>query len=150
MIKKQYPLDPATYDFKIRTDVQLRFNDIDGYGHANNSSLQAFFDLGRSDYLKAICGEDFYEQERVLLVVSYATDFYKQVRFTDRIEVRTATYRIGNKSIGMLMTIVNKETEEICVVCDSVMAGYDKAADASCAVSPEWREKIAALEGHSF
>ena len=64
MIKKQYPLDIQSYDFKISTPVQLRFNDLDGYGHANNSSMQAFFDLGRAAYLQEACGSDFYKSNK--------------------------------------------------------------------------------------
>ena len=35
MIKKQYPIDIENYPYKVKADIQLRFNDLDGYGHAN-------------------------------------------------------------------------------------------------------------------
>ncbi len=147
MIKKQYPLDIQSYNFKISTPVQLRFNDLDGYGHANNSSMQAFFDLGRAAYLQEACGSDFYKSNKTLLVVSYSTDFYRQVHLEDHVEVRVAVYRIGNKSISMLMTIVNLDNGEICAVSDSVMSGFDKETQGSCSILPQWRSKMEQIEG---
>lgn len=150
MVKKEYPVDVINYPFKVRADVQMRFNDLDGYGHANNSSMQAFFDIGRAAYLRECCGDDFYKGDSTMLVVSYATDFLQQVRLEDRIEVRVAVYRIGYKSISMIMVMVNKDSGEICAVSDSVMSGFSKRTQASIPILERWRERISEIEGKKF
>ncbi len=150
MIKKQYPIDVVNYPFKVKTDIQLRFNDLDGYGHANNSSMQAFFDIGRAEYLRECCGVDFYKGDSTMLVVSYSTDFLQQVHLEDNIEVRVAVYRIGYKSISMIMALVNKNTGNVCAVSDSVMSGFSKRTQASIPILERWKEKIAQIEGKQF
>lgn len=150
MIKKQYPIDVVNYPYKIKTDIQLRFNDLDGYGHANNSSMQAFFDIGRAEYLRECCGVDFYKGDSTMLVVSYSTDFLQQVHLEDRIEVRVAVYRIGYKSISMIMALVNKDTGHVCAVSDSVMSGFSKRTQASIPILERWKVKIAQIEGKQF
>ncbi|MBQ2321538.1 MAG: acyl-CoA thioesterase [Bacteroidales bacterium] len=150
MIKKQYPIDVQNYPFKVKTDIQLRFNDLDGYGHANNSSMQAFFDIGRAAYLKECCGPDFYKGDSTLLVVSYATDFLRQIRLDDNIEVRVAVHRIGYKSISMIMAIVDKDNGQICAVSDSVMSGFSKRTQASIPILERWKLKISQIENKTF
>lgn len=150
MVKKEYPIDVEAYPFRVRTDVQLRFCDLDGYGHANNSSMQAFFDVGRAAYMKECCGPDYYRGDSTMLVVSYATDFMRQVHLEDDIEVRVAVHRIGYKSISMIMALVNKGTGELCAVSDSVMSGFSKRTQSSIPILERWRLKIEEIEGRRF
>ncbi len=149
-MKKEYPIDVASYPFKVRAEIQLRFNDLDGYGHANNGAMQAFFDIGRATYLRLCCGEDFYKGDSTMLVVSYTTDFFQQVHFEDDIEVRVAVHRIGYKSISMLMAIVDKKSGAIKAVSDSVMSGFSKRTQASIPILERWRTKIEEIEGRKF
>ena len=44
----------AQYPFKRKTQVQLRFNDIDALGHVNNSVYFQFFDLAKTEYFAGL------------------------------------------------------------------------------------------------
>ena len=147
---KQYPLDVQNYPFSVRETVQIRFNDLDGYGHANNSSMQSFFDLGRAAYMTRVMGPSFYKEPQTLLVVSYTTDFMRQVFLEDDIEVRAAVYRIGTRSLNLLMALVDRRTGQTCAVSDSVMSGYDKRTCKSMPIPQQWREAIAKIEGREL
>ncbi len=149
-MKKEYPIDIEHYDFKVRADIQTRFNDLDGYGHANNGAMQAYFDIGRAEYLRLCCGEDFYKGDSTMLVVSYTTDFLQQVHLEDNIEVRVAVHRIGYKSINMIMAIVDKDSGAVKAVSDSIMSGFSKRTQASIPILERWRLKIQEIEGREF
>ena len=149
-MKKEYPIDLTTYPFKVKADIQLRFNDLDGYGHANNGAMQAFFDIGRAAYPRRCCGDDFHKGDSTMLVVSYTTDFCQQVHFEDHIEVRVAVHRIGYKSIGMIMAIVDKDNGSIKAVTDSVMSGFSKRTQGSIPILERWRKKIEEIEERTF
>ena len=41
----------ADAHYKHRIPIQIRFNDVDRYGHVNNNAYFAFYDLGKEDYL---------------------------------------------------------------------------------------------------
>ncbi len=149
-MKKEYPIDIEHYDFRVRADIQTRFNDLDGYGHANNGAMQAYFDIGRAEYLRLCCGEDFYKGDSTMLVVSYTTDFLQQVHLEDNIEVRVAVHRIGYKSINMIMAIVDKDSGAVKAVSDSIMSGFSKRTQASIPILERWRLKIQEIEGREF
>ena len=148
-MNKVYSLDVLNYNFAVVVPVQLRFSDFDAYGHANNSAMQSFYDLGRAAYLAKVISPDFYTQPQSLLVVSYTTDFLRQVKFGLQVEVRVAVTRIGNKSLGMLMAIVDSDGN-VCSVSESVMAGYDKRSESSTPILPEWRQRIQQIEHRQF
>ena len=149
-MKKEYAVDIDTYRFGVVTPIQVRFNDIDGFGHANNNAMQTYFDLGRAEYLSRVVGLDFYKQDETLLIVSYTTDFMEQVRYGDKVEVRTAVYGIGRRSVKILTALVNTVTGRTCAVSDAVMSGFSKATQQSIEISSEWRRKIGEIEGIEF
>lgn len=148
-MNKTYPLDPHTFNFPVRVAIQMRFSDIDGFGHANNGAIQSYFDLGRSAYLGQLTGPDFYLQDASLVVVNYTTDFLEQVKMGDRLEVRCAAYRVGRRSVGLLLVLV-RDDGTVCSVEDTVMSSFDKSRQASFDIPESWRETIDRIEGRSL
>ena len=43
--------------FKHVLPVQIRFNDVDQYGHMNNSSYFSLYDLAKTSYLRDVFGQ---------------------------------------------------------------------------------------------
>ena len=35
--------------------IQLRFNDVDKFGHVNNTVYFSFYDLGKTEYFASVC-----------------------------------------------------------------------------------------------
>ena len=48
LIRRSYARGGA---FFHRLPVQIRFNDVDRYGHVNNNAYFAYYDLGKQEYL---------------------------------------------------------------------------------------------------
>ena len=47
--------------------IQLRFNDVDKFGHVNNTVYFSFYDLGKTEYFGSVCpGVDW---EKIGIVV---------------------------------------------------------------------------------
>ena len=76
-----------TIHFKHSVPVQLRFNDADSLGHVNNSVYFSFYDLGKTEYFKAVRGESIFNNP-IDIVVSHAkVCFLAPVFLTDNITV---------------------------------------------------------------
>ena len=39
--------------------IQIRFNDVDRYGHVNNNAYFAYYDLGKEEYLRNVLKVDY-------------------------------------------------------------------------------------------
>ena len=43
------------FEFHHTLPIQLRFNDVDKFGHVNNTVYFSFYDLGKTDYFASVC-----------------------------------------------------------------------------------------------
>ena len=85
--------------FRHTLPVQLRFNDIDGLGHLNNSVYFSFYDLGKLHYFENIRPDMREIKEIDLVVANVNANFLAPIFLHDDVVVQTRTAAIGNKSI---------------------------------------------------
>ncbi len=127
-----------------RTEIQIRFADIDGLGHVNNVNLQHFFDVGKMDFyvsemrlpMMPTGGEIF------PITASTHTDYFAQTRASERIVVETSLEKVGTKSMTLFQRIVS--TDEYGVVIEekavsrSVMVAFDFGRQETVEVPKKW------------
>jgi acyl-CoA thioester hydrolase len=124
----------------------MRFNDIDGFGHVNNSVYNEYLDCGRVDYLNQIPGIDFLSGIDRLVVVHIETDFLRPSFLGDELAVHTKIDKIGEKSITMLQMIIGTKNE-IKLKSRSVMSTFNINENTSFILPENWvfaLEKFAA------
>jgi len=134
-------------DFNHSLDIQIRFNDVDGYRHVNNSIVQEYYDLGRMAYLIDVLKFDYkHVDNESLVIVSIKTDFIQPVYINDQIKVYTKVYQIGEKSIRMIQWLVKKEDKAPSVTCDSVLSGFDPIKETSILITEKWKKMMLDFE----
>ncbi|MFT3740673.1 MAG: thioesterase family protein [Breznakibacter sp.] len=126
--------------------VQIRFNDIDGFGHVNNATFQEYFDLGRVDYFKKAFGGRLFTKELAMLIASIKTDFLTPVHLHDQVEVRTKVFELGNKSLKMLQHVVDIKNNQVKAVCLSVMVCFRTDDNGAEVIPQAWRDKFKEME----
>ena len=136
-------------EYKHSVPVQLRFNDVDGLGHVNNSVYFSFYDLGKTEYFKTINGGVI--PDEIDIVVAHAeVDFIMPVYFTDEIAVQTTVRDIGNKSFELMQRIIDTKHNVVKCRCKTIMVGFDFKNNCSIPSSQKWRDAISAFEGVQF
>ena len=129
--------------------IQLRFNDVDQFGHVNNTVYFSFYDLGKTDYFQTVCPHVDWGRDGVV-VVHIETDFLAQIRATEPIAVETAVTAIGTKSFDLLQRAINTQTGEIKCISRSVMVAFDLLQRESKPLDEEWIEAICRFEGRNL
>lgn len=135
--------------FRHRTDVQLRFNDIDILGHVNNTVYLSFYDLGKALYFRAV-RKDYNFQQVETIIANVNCAYMEPILFGDEIEVLTRCEAIGEKSFRLLQCLRDKRTGHLKSACETVMVSYDPKLKASAPLPDAWRQAIAAYEGRPF
>ncbi len=125
---------------RITTPIQMRFADIDSFGHVNNIAQQAYFDLGKTALFQELWRLTGALRRIPAIMVSVQTDFMEQLFYGDKIEVMTEVEALGNKSLTLNQTIMRGE--QICTRSRTVMVCYDSERKASIEVPNEWREVL--------
>jgi acyl-CoA thioester hydrolase len=121
----------------VVTPIQMRFNDIDGFGHVNNSVYNEYLDCGRVDCLNQIPGIDFLSGVDRLVVVHIETDFLKPSYLGDELAVHTQIDKIGGKSITMTQLIVGSKNE-VKVKSRSIMSTFNINENVSFVLPENW------------
>lgn len=129
--------------------VQIRFNDVDKFGHVNNTVYFQFYDTAKTEYIADVCPHVDWEKEAIM-VVHIDTDFVSQIYGTTKIGVRTAVSEIGNKSFRLLQQVYDTETDEVKSVCSSVMVAYNLQTHSTMPIPQTWIDAINQFEGRDL
>ncbi len=136
----------TTFVFHHRVDIQIRFNDIDMLGHVNNTKLQEYFDLGRMNYLQRIFGPEMFVDGDAIVIASMKSDFLSPVLLSNKLEVVTTIFHLGNKSLKMMQHLRDVEANVVKTTCESVMVAISKSSGQSVLIPDAWKRTIRDFE----
>ncbi len=131
--------------FKHTIPLQIRFNDVDKFGHINNAVYFSFYDLGKTEYFASVCPNVDWERDAIV-VAHIEVDFMQQIRGTDRIAVQTSVTSIGTKSFDLAQRVVDINTNMVKCVCKSTMVTFDLIHHCSKPLTEEWVTAICEYE----
>lgn len=136
-------------EFRHTLPIQLRFNDVDKFGHVNNTVYFSFYDLGKTEYFASVCPGVDWEKDGIV-VVHIEADFLAQIFASDQIAVQTAVSEIGTKSFHLIQRVIDVNTQEVKCICKSVMVTFDLEKHESKALTNEWIDAICTYEGRDL
>ena len=132
--------------FRHTLPIQLRFNDIDQFGHVNNSIYFTYYDLGKTEYFAKV-HPDLDLRKDGVVVVNIEANFLSPILVADKVAVQTTVAEIGNKSMTLLQQVLDTETKEIKCTCKSILVAFDIKKNESKQIPESWKEAVSAYEG---
>ncbi|MGM9699963.1 MAG: acyl-CoA thioesterase [Prevotella sp.] len=136
--------DPITWRHQV--PAQLRFTDVDPFGHVNNSVYFALFDMAKTQYVMQVVGDTFLHTTAIV-VANIQADFIAPIYYPDEIAIQTAVTHLGNKSFVFTQRAINVRTQEVKCICRTTMVTFDIAAKATVELPARFRSQVAAYEG---
>lgn len=134
-------------NYRHRLPIQIRFNDVDRYGHVNNNAYFAFYDLGKQDYLTSVLKIDYRADDVVPVIANINADFYQPVFYGDDIVVETCVSHLGQKSFTLSQRAVNEKTGATVCRCSTVMVCFSLKKQESADIPQAFRQAIEQYEG---
>lgn len=131
--------------FRHTMPVQIRFSDVDQFGHVNNSVYFSLYDLAKTTYIKDVLGGADWSKQAVV-VANINANFLMPVFFSDHLVIETAVIHLGHKSFTLLQRAVTTDTHEVKCECRTVMVYYDLTAKEPKELSEEYKEAICKYE----
>ncbi len=135
--------------FNHTLSIQLRFNDIDKFGHVNNSAYFTYYDLGKTEYLSEAYPQVNWKKEGIV-VAHIDVDFLQPIFASDTIAVQTAVTEIGDKSFQLYQQVIDTQTKEIKCICRSTMVGFNLETQQSVPLSEECKKSLCTFEGRDL
>ncbi len=138
-------------DFRHRTSVQVRFRDIDAFGHVNNSVVSSYVEQARVTYLRDVLGLNPIgpEDRMPLILAMIQIDYRSPIFLEDRVDVGSRVDWLGSTSIGMSHEL-RGEGGRTLAHSTSVLVTYDYAQARPMPVPEDWRTTLRGHEGHAL
>lgn len=134
---------------KHRMPAQIRWSDVDQFGHVNNSVYFSLYDLAKTDYLRKVIDTDV-SKRLAIVVANINANFFQPIFFNEEVDIDTSVIHLGNKSFTLLQRAVDPQSGEIKCECRTVMVFYDAEANESISISAEHKEAICRFEGKTL
>lgn len=132
-------------NFRHRLPVQIRFNDVDMFGHLNNSVYLQFLDMGKYAYFRQFMADTFGSEPTAPVVANINCDFIEPTMIDESLEVLTAITDIADSSMVLDQRIVNASGHVKCSA-RTIMVNIDLATGRPTTVSDLWRHRITNYE----
>ena len=142
-------MDMEESSFKHSMPVQIRFSDVDQFGHVNNSVYFSLYDLAKTNYMTEVFDEPKLDM-MVVVVANINANFLMPVFFSDGIEIETATVQLGNKSFTLLQRAVVKGTGEVKCECRTTLVMYDLLTKEPTPIPEHYKNAICRYEGKTL
>ena len=130
-------------EFYIKTEVEVRFKDVDMMGHVNNANYLTYFEQGRVAYFRQLFEKQETQKDLFPFVVAEITiRFVSPAFFDETLVVGVRTAEMGTKSFRMEYEIKEKKSKRLVATGHSVQVMYDYQTKATFPIPESLKEKI--------
>jgi acyl-CoA thioester hydrolase len=140
----------VTDEYRHRTSLQVRFRDIDAFGHVNNAVFFSYVELARIRYLLDVLQPDTGFDRLPLILARVELDFRSPIEFGEDVTVDTRVDRIGHTSFGMRHRMTAGQAGRLVGDVRTVLVTYDYTVARPMPVPDDGRPTSAAPEQTSF
>jgi|SRR5690606_17047535 len=136
-------------DFKHKTTVTVRFNEVDMLGVCNNAVYINYFEHARLEYVKSaglIPAGGIFSDGRLFFMVRNEINYIGHSFYDDELDVYSKVTYIKNSSFGYDHLIVRKKSGETIVDGKGVVVFVDQKTRKSTPITEDIIEKLKTFE----
>ena len=122
-------------NFQFNTPIEIRFADLDAYGHVNNALFFTFLETARVKLFQQHFGA-FLGSELMFLVVRAECDYRLPIELTDQLQVAISIDQVRHSSFNFGYRMHNGAGKTF-AEAKTVMVCYDPKIKKPVAIPPE-------------
>lgn len=133
-------------DFKFEVPVQMRWSDVDHYGHVNNATFVTYLETARIHYLLKVTQWDW--KMYGMVVVNLNIDYVSPLQMHDKTLVAVKCSKIGKSSITFEYELydVRAKDKKLCAKGTTTMVLISLKDNATMAVPDSIRKTLTDYE----
>ncbi len=137
--------------FKHWITLEVRWSEIDGYGHLNNIAYFSYFEAGRTRYILDAFSKDALNGKHPLhVMVNCTMNFRSEVHFPSQVDIGIAISAVGTTSYTMSCGMFLAQTDVLVADGTGVLVLVDPAFKRPMAVPEEIIHRFEEREGRTF
>lgn len=139
-----------TIGFKVHTDIEIRFRDLDALGHVNNAVYFSYLEMGRVAYMRAM--DKIAESERDELDFPFilgraSCRYLATAGLGQHVRVAIRASSVGNKSFDFEYELSNRDTGKLIATAKTTQVFFDYEAKETRQIPASVRDLLETLEG---
>lgn len=138
-----------TAEYRHRTRVEVRFRDLDAFGHVNNAVTFSYVEQGRIRYLRDVLQVDPIDRFPLIMAM-VRVDYDAPVFFGETVEVGSRVEWIGGTSLAMTHVLTAGGEAHQVARASTVLVAYDYQTARPMPIPDAWRATFADYEGRSL
>jgi acyl-CoA thioester hydrolase len=124
--------------------IEIRWRDLDGFGHVNNSTYLTYLEEARDQYLTDVLGEAVHRTVIRHIEVDFVSGL---TQADDYVDVEVSLTGAGSSSVTLDERIVSTMDGRVAATARTVMVHTDETRNASAPWPPPSRDAIDAQLG---
>lgn len=137
--------------FPVKTEVHVRFADVDAMGHVNNAHYLTFFEQARVAYFKKLEGLDLRKMDASsafgFILAEVAVQFLSPAFLDEVMVVGLRVAEIRNKSFRFEYEVSDKQTGRKVATGHSVQVMYNYQKKETFPIPEDLRSRMLGLQG---
>lgn len=109
----------------LRTELQIRYGDLDTLGHVNNAVYLTYFELGRVLFFRKYL-KKFDEKTVSFVIARIEVDFKKSITMDKVVYLETTIEAVGNTSFTFSHRITDESGEDVYATGKVIAVSIDK------------------------
>ena len=122
--------------------IEIRWRDLDGFGHVNNSVYLTYLEEARDEFFTRLLGETVHRLVIRHIELSFVSGLVQE---DDMVEVTVDVVRVGNSSVTTRERISAVSDGRVAAESGSVMVHTDDSREASAPLPAEARVLLEGL-----
>jgi acyl-CoA thioester hydrolase len=135
------------HNMPFSTEVEIRFSDIDNFGHVNNAHYLSYIEQARLRYFNEFLHNHDWQTKGIILARA-EIDFQAPLFLEDKLTVELSCSRIGSKSFDLSYKLMkNKNSNEQTVATAlTIIVSFDYIQNHSTIIPEEWKEVLMKIQ----
>lgn len=136
--------------FHFHTTIDVRFRDLDAFGHVNNAVYLTYFEIARTSYFNAVHGRRLGVEDFGVVVAEAHCRYRSPAYLDERLVVEVATVTLRSRSFELAYRITDQADGRLVAEGRTVQVAFDHKARRTTTFPLAFRREIEAFEGRSF
>lgn len=123
--------------------IQVRFTDLDVYGHVNNNIYFSYFEMARVHYFRELLGDAWNWMENGFVLAKNEVDYVKSILLQHEPKIEMYTESIGTKSFVLGYEL--KVNDVLFAKGKSVQVCFNAKKNESVEITEEMKKALTSL-----
>ena len=144
--EQQHDQIDADDGFRFKTEVRVRFRDLDAMNHVNNAVYLTYFEIARLAFWTEVTGVDDM-RERGLILAEQTCTYRSPARHNELLDIWIKPTAMRRSSFVYRYRITERASGRLIATGRSVQVAYDYTTEHSVPLSAEQRAAIERAAG---